>query len=88
MEEVEGDFSLWDEMPPKKQQRKVLVTGGAWASNEVVFESLGYMFGSIVVVHLWWCELAVNASVGDELEEGDRGFIVQTLEFGVKASCC
>ena len=53
--------------------------GAAESGNEVVFEYADGAFGGIASVDLRWCELVIDVFCGEELLEGNRGFVVESM---------
>jgi hypothetical protein len=53
--------------------------------DKMIFEGTNSTFGSITAVDTRGCKLEVDALGPQELFEGNRAFIIKTLELGAKA---
>jgi hypothetical protein len=79
LEEVEGDFGLWEEMAPSVEgERRV---DGRKAGDEVIFEGLYLSFRGVAAMDGWGCELEGDGVIGDVILEGGGGLVIEFLEF-------
>jgi len=65
-------------------ERKILVNT-AQPCNEVIFERANSTLGGVATMGTWRDELIVDSFSGQEIFEGLRTFIIETLELGTKA---
>jgi len=60
-------------------EQEILVSA-AKSINEVVFKGLYGTFGGIALVHVQWDQLVIYVFHGEEILEGSRSFIIQSME--------